>query len=278
MAIFLKYQGQTIDYTTDVLTKKFTYISVSEQEIDLKLATYVNLLNTNTTDPDGSEGRLIAIHKSQDEGPFYQLQLEFSTDLSGTDVVKPQSDEGYGQKSATLKSIMLSQALEQMPNYKMCWNNFLLAKSVDGVTEDLPAWWEEDTDGTNADEVSESFKWVKSRSEIPQPTVDPVTSKSIKWVVIKVPTKPGVQSREVAHYSITESARFQSDRAAGTFVQNKLNKIGSPDTTFNINATNWKCDDASVQWTGEYWLATLTWTSSIGEDGWDDDLYGVATL
>lgn len=278
MAIFLKYQGQTIDYSTDVLTKKFTYISVSEQEIDSKLATYVNLLNTNTTDPDGSEGKLIAIHKNQDEGPFYQLQLEFSTDLSGTDVVKPQSDDGYGQKSATLKSIMISQALQEVQGYKMCWNNFLLAKSVNDVVPNLPDWSITDENGTDADNDSDNYKWVKTRSEIPQPTVDQTTSKIVKWVVIQVPTKPGVQSREVAHYSITESARFQTNQAAGTFVQNKLNKIGSPDTTFNIDTTNWKCDDASVQWTGEYWLATLTWTSSIGQNGWDEDLYGAALV
>ena len=61
--------------------------------------------------------------------------------------------------------------------------------------------------------------------------------------------------------------------AAGKMVANTLNKIGKPDNDFNIKGGDWKCDDASVSYTGSYWLATLTWTLSGNDEGWDKDLY-----
>ena len=90
-----------------------------------------------------------------------------------------------------------------------------------------------------------------------------------KWRCIP-PVKPGVEYREVATYTVVESARFGNSNAAGKMVKNKLNTIGKPENDFTLGG-EWKCDDVSVQWAGEYWLATLTWTRAIGT--WDGDLY-----
>ena len=87
------------------------------------------------------------------------------------------------------------------------------------------------------------------------------------------PLKPGVETYDVAVYSVTETAKFRSSNAAGKFVSGRLNSIGSPDTVFGIAKGNWKCDDACVFYDGEAWFATLTWTLSGNENGWDKDLY-----
>ena len=77
-------------------------------------------------------------------------------------------------------------------------------------------------------------------------------------------------------YSITETAKFRSARSAGRMVAGKLNQIGRPEEDFGMTPSgyNWKCDDATVSWNGKYWLATLTWTRSGNNKGWDTDFYG----
>jgi hypothetical protein len=92
-----------------------------------------------------------------------------------------------------------------------------------------------------------------------------------KWKCIP-PTKPGVESIDYATYTITESARYANRNQAGKMCAKKLNKIGTPSEDFGLGGS-WKCDDATVSWTGEYWLATLTWTRAGGSSGWDEDLY-----
>lgn len=81
-------------------------------------------------------------------------------------------------------------------------------------------------------------------------------------------------SYDVATYQVTESAKFPSPARAGKMIAGRLNKISSPDQTFGIAGGNWKCDSASVSWNGKYWIATLSYTKSGDDKGWDADLYG----
>ena len=60
---------------------------------------------------------------------------------------------------------------------------------------------------------------------------------------------------------------------AGRMIAGKLNQIGTPVTTFGITGGNWKCCDAGVTWNGRCWVATLVWSRSRYETGWDTDLY-----
>ena len=90
------------------------------------------------------------------------------------------------------------------------------------------------------------------------------------------PQKPGVQSWDIAAYTVTETAKFRTARAAGKMVAGVLNKIGAPEETFGLTGGNWKCDDAGVSYSSGDWLATLTWTKSGDEKGWDAEMYGRA--
>ena len=114
---------------------------------------------------------------------------------------------------------------------------------------------------------SQKYRWVKSLPEAP-------VDKNGFWHDLKAPIKPGQDSYEISTYSITETAKFRSARSAGRMVAGKLNQIGKPDEDFGLTPSgyNWKCDNATVSWNGKYWLATLTWTRSGNNKGWDTDL------
>ena len=104
----------------------------------------------------------------------------------------------------------------------------------------------------------------KNVSEVP--TID-----GKRWVILKKPKYPGVESIDKTVYSVTETVRHRSAKSAGRDVQNKLNNIAKPDNDFDIKDGDWKCDDAQVFWNGKYWLATLTWTNS--PTGWNKEMY-----
>ena len=57
-------------------------------------------------------------------------------------------------------------------------------------------------------------------------------------------------------------------------VANTLNKVNvDPVINTGITGGDWKCDDVSVQWHEKYWLATLNWTRSGDDKGWNKRLY-----
>ncbi len=43
-----------------------------------------------------------------------------------------------------------------------------------------------------------------------------------------------------------------------------------------LTGGNWKCDRATVRYSGA-WLASLTWTMSYDTSGWDTDFYDAIT-
>ena len=179
---------------------------------------------------------------------------------------------------------MLSTPLEIHKNasgqydYLSNWNNYLLARvpkppaGTDPVAPSTPGWWS--TLGANATTGvispipaadSENFQWSDS-GQIPQ-------EDGYVWMVLKNPTMPGIQSYDRALYTLTESARFQTFEAGVASMATKANALGTPQYNPGSPFVNgrWKCDDASCDWTGQYWLVTVTWTYS--EDGWNPTLY-----
>lgn len=206
-------------------------------------------------------GRLTSIDVTQDAGPVWQCQLVFQTHDEGNVTSPP--DTSYGKKSARLSVSMLSNDLNLRPNYRTNWNHYLFA--APGTT-DIPDWWATATTLTISASDAQKYKWVSASDAVPM-------TDGKNWHIIKNPTKPGVSRYDTAVYTVVESARFRSASAAGRMAVGKLNKIGSPDETFGITGGNWKCDGAEVSWSGKFWLATLTWTHSATNQGWDEDLY-----
>lgn len=297
MSLTLQYQGRTSDYSKQSRTKTYTYVGTQEQ-VDAYIQANSPNLNSFQTQPEGSLMKLGSLRKSQLQGPLWNVQVEYTwekaADEAGTVYDNPE-DTAYGELSYTLNSVMFQVPLSAHKDYLMNWDHYLIKKFVGPLDEnsskDVPAFWETDTDGTSASYYPDSYKWINDISEIPEPiwpngsiassapptdegdssSTEGLQADTIHWLVIAAPTKPGVTCWDQCCYTITESSKHTSRDAAGTRVSNKLNKVGRPGSTFGIDVVDWKCDDATVQWSGEYWLATLTWTSSIG--GWDEDLY-----
>ena len=209
----------------------------------------------------GSDGELDSVRIYAESPKIWCCEKKYLSDSSGEARDKPNTV--YGKKSAQLHGSMLSMPLEANSEYKTKWNYYLAgAKGVDTV----PGWW-----GTAKDTIlsfadSQKYAWIKSLGETP-------VDKNGRWHVIKEPTKPGLDSYDVAVYSVTEVAKFRTARKAGAMVSNVLNRIGTPMETFGSKTGNWKCDDASVSYDGKNWYATMTWTRSGNSKGWDSELY-----
>ena len=213
-----------------------------------------------------AEGNLKSSRVYQEGPDIWVCEKKYVTDLDGEYQNKPNGE--YGKKSAQLHGSTLSIPIERHPKYRRKWTYFLMAKP--GVTA-VPAWW--DTADCQSAEMSEAetqkYVWVKTLSEAP-------VDSSGRWKKLKSPLKPGQETYEISTYSITETAKFRSAKSAGRMVAGKLNQIGRPDEDFGMTPSgyNWKCDNATVTWNGKYWLATLTWTRSGNNEGWDPDTAG----
>lgn len=212
-----------------------------------------------------SDGTLKSSRVYQESPNIWVCEKKYVTDLDGEPREKPLSE--YGRKSAQLHGSMLSMPIEGLPKYRKKWNYYLMAKP--GITA-VPAWWDTaDYNSVMSSADSQKYRWVKSLSEAP-------VDSSGNWRPLKNPLKPGQDSYEIATYSITETAKFRSARAAGAMVAGKLNQLGIPDEDFGLTPSgyNWKCDSAEISYNGKCWLATLTWTRSGNNKGWDPDIYG----
>ena len=251
--MIIKHQSRVKTQSGEGLSTSVVYQGTYAEMQELQAAHPINETE--------EEGRLKSSRVYQESPQLWCCELQYELDNQGECSRAPET--AYGKKSAQLKGSMLSMPLENHKDYRTCWNHYMAA--APGVSA-IPAWWESAAKTELDDADAQKYRWVKSPGECPN-------DKKGMWRTVKDPAMPGVESYDMATYSITESARFGSARAAGRMVANQLNRIGAPNETFGIEGGNWKCDDASVTWNGKYWLATMTWTRSGDDQGWNRNLY-----
>lgn len=246
----IKSQSRVREVTSDGITSSITWFGTREEMQAMADTHFVGEL--------APEGRLRSYRVTQQNGDIWNCELRYEATNAGETSDAPSNE--YGKKSAQLKGTMLSLPLETAKNYRTKWNHYLVAAPK--ITAIPPGY---DTTQTTeiGERIAKQYRWIKSLGEMPA-----------GWHVLRDPTKPGVEHREVATYSVTETARFRSARAAGRMVSKTLNKIGKPIEDFGNDTGNWKCDDASISWSGKYWKATLTWTLSGDAQGWDKEIFG----
>ena len=249
----LKYQGTKIEKTNTGKTTTVVYYGTKEEMIKLEAESEIGSAS--------NDGILRSVSVSQDEGTIWNCELRYEKTVEYAQIDNPD-DYAYGQKSARLSCGIMSVPLEANPNYRTCWNYFLAA--LNG--EKVPSWWASATDCCGID--SQRFRWIKTPAELPTELKN-----GRGWMILKAPTMPGVETYDLATYQITESMKFRKPKQAAAAVVGKLNKIVDPAERFGIMPGIWKCDSAEVSWTGEYWLATLTYTSSGDRQGWNKKLY-----
>jgi len=83
----------------------------------------------------------------------------------------------------------------------------------------------------------------------------------------------GVEYYDLACFVVSETAKYSSARSAGQAISTNINTIVSPTETFGITGGNWKLDEATIQYNGKHWYATMVFTHSGDSLGWDSDLY-----
>lgn len=275
MAVTALYQGKSTERNKDGITTVETY---SGTKTDCETYAASKTIGASYS----GLGILDSISIAQLDGTIYSVTLKYqnANGQAGTTPVIPPNYE-FGQKSGSLDGTMMSTSLEIHKNasgqydYLWNWNHFLLGRmaKAGGTTPTTPDWWEDlGADPTTgalalipvADQ--ETFQWSETGS-VP-------LEEDYVWIVLEPPTMPGYQSYDRALYTWTESARYRDLATALSMVSSQVNKRGTPtylppNTPFV--AGNWKCDRATVEYTGEFWKATLTWTYS--PDGWNTTLY-----
>lgn len=259
--IHAKYQGETITRSENGTDTTVSWYGSKSEMLEKLNNTHINALT--------SYGRTKTATVSQSDGDIWTLEITYSKTSSGsTNAVAP--DTSYGKKSASLSVSMLSLPIEKAAKYRYKWNHWLFWRpsyQAEPMPDVPPGSWY-DTQ-TKPDTPSEQWQWGSSDTP-------PQSDTEYPWKLCFGPTKPGVNTFDWPVPTVTESARFNTAMLAGNYVGSKINEIGKPDETFGYFSGNqWKCDNATVSWTGSYWLATLTWTGS--PNLWDDDLYGTGS-
>lgn len=254
MALKSLYQGK--EYSRDKNEEKLKQTFYGTQaEVD----SFISSLSVGTKDQ--TKGYLRSYTKTQKDGAFWQVEVEYS--ISHSSDWSDDDDTVVGKKSATLSARNIQMPLESHENYLTRWNHYLI--STQGYA---PAWAFTAKDVLIPSADRPYFQWIKSLSEIPsQPN-----SQGNHWEVVADMIKKGVQYYDLSVYVVTESAAFKSAKAAGSFISKKMNRIDSPSQDFGLGG-EWKLDDCSVQRDGSNgkWIASNTYSRAV--DVWDKDLY-----
>lgn len=225
-------------------------------------------------------GKLSAMSLAQGEGVIWELTLTYSrTRSDGSSGDDP--DEAAAPTEQKLSVRTVSVPIEAHFNYSTNWNHYLIGRCIytgTDYTAILPLWWDTATtpylsptgDGRN-------YRWVKTLSEVPQPT------RTEQWGIVSNgttvcrPQKPGVTNYDKALYVITETGYHETKTQAGWAAATAINSIvASPLLgNFGLGGTgyNWKVDEVSVEFDGERWVASRTYTMSGDSNGWDSDIY-----
>ena len=257
MSVSVKFNSRQVERTQEDVVTTICWTGTQSEIQDFSQA--------EQPGAGSSDGKLKSIRVFQEGPNIWVCEKKYISDLNGDPFEKPNI--AYGKKSAQLSCSMLSLPLESAKNYRKKWNHFLVA--APGISA-IPDWWYTATAQTSEliGPDAQKYAWVKAIAEAPN-------DKNGRWQVLKNPTKPGRDNFEVATYSITETAKFRSPHSAGTMIANTANKLGRPIEDFGLTPPgyNWKCDNASVSYNGKAWYATLTWTRSGNNKGWDMEPY-----
>ena len=273
MAVTALYNGKTEERDVDGITSIRTYSGTYAE-----CTAYGQSYQIGANYPLGTYQ---GYNVSQIGGGIWQVEMRFknANGTSSTTYPVEAPDYTFGEYSATIDCSMMSTPLEIHKNaagqfdYKCCWNQYLIGKYAKGGTApQAPQWW----DSLGADASTGVIAPIPQADQQTYQWADYGTlpiEDGYEFVVLKTPTMAGYQSYDRCLYTLTESARYRTYALAVTAIAGKANKTGTPTNNPGspfVNG-NWKCDRAQVEWTGEFWRATLTWTYS--PDGWNSTLY-----
>ena len=281
----VKYKSREKNVTSKSIDTKVVWQG-SKELCEAKM----NELQIGYVDPE--MGSVDNLKLSQDEGPFWNLEVnyqiefpEMDSHLGGGEAAGSSNGPAYSE----LTCRTMSRDIEEHTNYKKHWNNDLYCTrpcpsgSAHWPTNIWNNATAKDDKITNTSyaypggpDITPSaayyFSWGQSPSDCP------MLKSPYVWLKIGERTKPGVESFSWPVYELTEKSKHTSKDKAGWAVAKRAGKVVEPSKSdFGIVEKfggSWLCEGGSVQKDGKYWLATLQDTHSPSlSGGWDPDLY-----
>lgn len=294
----IKYQGFNQTYTTDSVQTTITYQSNRETlEKNIQATTGTYIPGKWRCGQYYQYGRLDNIHLHTDQGPFWNVDLQFNQPLSSGVYVRFEDNKEPTQNSLTVR--MMSMPIESHPNYKYAWNHCLARKGDAYFPGTISNW--SDVSGMApstaidlANDSSGYLKWLDDVSQLPTETWQDQDNPDItqSWNIVFNMTKPGVSTYDFPTYEIQQNARHTSRDQATWSLLAKNGKLAFPqygdfgieDYFYSgadgLTATvsgHWLCEGAGINYDGKYYIAACTYLFSPDPMGWDRDLYDVAT-
>ncbi|WP_177995749.1 hypothetical protein [Victivallis lenta] len=231
----------------------------------------VGSLDYTELDPGGLFPLLTA-EVNQIDGLIWGVTLRYQGDVSGV------IGGGSGPRYHNLDCRPMSLPLETLSGYLLLWDHYLFGPEN---IEFIPPWWKEsENPAKKYMDIPEDDRKIYriSKNIATLNALQPVDG--VKWKVMAEPAKPGVKTRTVFVYEITESNVHRSESAASWAAVTAGEIVDKPPLgDFGINAKmkgNWRNWGGNVSQSGREFTGRVLYKHMPG-NGWDPDLVEAVT-
>ena len=163
---------------------------------------------------------------------------------------------------------MDERSIEQNPRFKCFWsyNLYELVPLGGSGTTPLPAWAATDT---NPNAIHAGYLWSRTQPSSQDP--------SKEYIRVQAATKPGQDSFLIPRPSVTSVVYYKSRNINQSDIINGGKLKAPPETYIYPNTpTCWLCQPSGVSEASDDLMAVTT-TYVYAEEGWDTDIYELAT-
>lgn len=157
--------------------------------------------------------------------------------------------------------------IEQHPRFKCSWTyNLYELVAIGGTPSAVPAWAATDT---NPSAIHAGYLWSHTPPVSPDPTKE--------YVQVQAATKFGVNSYLIPRPVVTSTVYYKT-RNVGTSDLSHVGQLKAPAEVYiyGNTATQWLVSGSNVQEASDD-LMDVTTTYMYVAEGWDTDIYDVAT-
>lgn len=301
--IQLEYKGWQQTRTTEAL-RTTVILQSTKEKLTGVIGTGSYIVGASYMGNQGMYGSDLGVLQtakiSQDDGPFWNLTLQYNNPLT-TSITTPTSTISADPTENSLTVKMLSMPIETHQNYIYRWNHALMAccmttqeiNAVTGIA--LTATLSTAEALINSDTYSTyrgRLKWIKSPDQIPTEqetvTMPNNTTSAGYWKVIVGMKKPGVEYYQIPTYEIQERAKHSKREDASWSIAQRSGKIAFPKfgdfgiqgyfhTLGDTPRGYWLCQGGGIDYDGKNWIANCTYLYSPDPNGWDLEMYDFAT-
>lgn len=227
----------------------------------------VGSLDYTELDPGGLFPLLTA-EVNQIDGLIWGVTLRYQGDVSGV------IGGGSGPRYHNLDCRPMSLPLETLSGYLLAWDHYLFGAVETPATPEFwmtaQKWSEISADDRKIYRISKTIDTLNALQPID----------GVKWQVLAEPEKPGVKTRTVFVYEITESNVHRSESAASWAAVTAGEIVDKPPLgDFGINAKmkgNWRNWGGNVSQSGREFTGRVLYKHMPG-NGWDPDLVEAVT-